>query len=284
MSYSQKWHHPKKLLNRQNPMNPNNLTRRAFVTHTTTMVAGTVVSAKFGSLNAQTASDQGPYQAMGTRAGEVTDTTAIVWTRLTAAPKRVAGTGLFPKGKRNGAKQQKPLSNDWVDQLEGACPGAPGRVQLRYGTCDDLSDATVTKAISAVAENDFICEFKLSGLKPGTTYFYKSEIPGTQKEADFRGKFETAPAVSALSNFRFCVMTCQDYSDRGHLDGHEIYPAMAACKPQFTCLTGDLVYYDKGDEIAESERLARYHWERMFSLPRLVDFNSNHSTYWLQDD
>ena len=84
----------------------------------------------------------------------------------------------------------------------------------------------------------------------------------------------------ALGNLRFCVMTCQDYADRGHPDGHEIYPSMASLKPQFTCLTGDLVYYDKdqGDAVAVTERLARYHWERMFSLPRLMEFNSNHAT------
>jgi alkaline phosphatase D len=45
-----------------------------------------------------------------------------------------------------------------------------------------------------------------------------------------------------------------------------------------------LVYYDSGDPDAVTERLARYHWERMFSLPRLVEFNRNHSTYWLKDD
>lgn len=83
---------------------------------------------------------------------------------------------------------------------------------------------------------------------------------------------------------RFCVMTCQGYPDRGHPDGHHIYPAMLAFKPQFTCLTGDLVYYDSDAPAAITEELARYHWERMFSLPRLIEFNRNHSTYWLKDD
>ncbi|MBJ7304127.1 MAG: alkaline phosphatase D family protein, partial [Gemmataceae bacterium] len=30
--------------------------------------------------------------------------------------------------------------------------------------------------------------------------------------------------------------------------------------------------------------LARYHWQRMFSLPRLIDFNRQVGTYWLKDD
>jgi alkaline phosphatase D len=157
-------------------------------------------------------------------------------------------------------------------------------VQLRYGTREDLSDAKVTEVASASAENDFICHFKLSGLKPGTIYHYASEIPGAPKETAFHGKFETAPAADVPGNLRFCVMTCQGYPDRGHPDGHGVYPAMLAVDPQFACLTGDLVYYDNDAPRAVTPRLARYHWERMFSLPRLREFTRNVATYWLKDD
>ncbi|MEN9574826.1 MAG: hypothetical protein RL514_2681 [Verrucomicrobiota bacterium] len=258
------------------------ITRRAFVAGSSAAVAGVIIVTR-GSEAAEAA---GPFQAMGTRAGEVTDSTAIVWTRLTVAPVRNNGGVVIPKRAKEERKRGKSESkvNVPVEQLEGACPGAPGRVQLRYGTREDLSDAKVTDVAMAAAENDFICEFKLTGLKPGTVYHYASEILGAQKEAAFRGKFDTAPAPDAPGNLRFCVMTCQGYPDRGHPDGHHIYPAMLALKPQFTCLTGDLVYYDSNEPIAVTERLARYHWERMFSLPRLVEFNRNHSTYWLKDD
>jgi alkaline phosphatase D len=79
-------------------------------------------------------------------------------------------------------------------------------------------------------------------------------------------------------------MTCQGYPDRGHPDGHHIYPAMLALRPQFTCLTGDLIYLDNDAPRAYTPRLARYHWERMFSLPRLFEFNRQCGTYWLKDD
>ena len=265
------------------------ITRRAFVARSSAAVAGTVIA----SHSIEAAGAAGPFQAMGTRAGEVTDTTALVWTRLTQhATRNNAGIVVPPrvKAKNKDATQPQPQRAKLTvpaEQLEGACPGAPGRVQLRYGTREDLSDAKVTDALAASAENDFICEFKLAGLKPGTVYHYVSEIPGAAgvpKETAFRGKFETAPVADAPGNLRFCVMTCQGYQDRGHPDGHAIYPAMLALAPQFTCLTGDLVYYDSNEPRAVTERLARYHWERMFSLPRLVEFNRNHSTYWLKDD
>jgi len=226
---------------------------------------------------------------MGTRCGEVTDTTAIVWTRLTATATRNKEGIVIPKRDKEEKKRGKSESNvtTSVDELEGACPGAPGRVQLRYGTREDLTDAKTTEIKSAAAEHDFICEFTLADLKPGTVYYYASDVvtlAGVSKESIFRGKFETALPANAPSNLRFCVMTCQGYPDRGHTDGHFIYPAMQSLNPNFTCLTGDLVYYDNDAPAAISERLARYHWERMFSLPRLIEFNRNQSTYWLKDD
>jgi alkaline phosphatase D len=79
-------------------------------------------------------------------------------------------------------------------------------------------------------------------------------------------------------------MTCQGYPDRGHPGGHPMYPAMQALSPQFACLTGDLVYYDNDEPRAVTPALARYHWERMFSLPRLRKFTRCMATYWLKDD
>lgn len=252
-------------------------------------MTGAAMSVNLDGCTVQAAATAGPYQAMGARAGEVSDTTAIVWTRLTAQPTRQQGGGassglVKSRNNRGGSESNAAVP---VDQLEGACPGAPGRVQLRYGTREDLSDAKVTELAVASSDNDFICKFKLGGLMPGTVYHYASEVPGAAgvpEQRIFRGKFETAPKADVPGNLCFCVMTCQGYHDRGHPDGHPVYPAMMALKPQFACLTGDLVYYDNDEPAAVTERLARYHWERMFSLPRLVEFNRNHSTYWLKDD
>ena len=270
-------------------MKPTPLNRRDFVARSSATVAGSFLLRGLGTEAQANAPVTGPYQAMGTRVGEVSDTTAIVWTRLTSKPSRYNEGRAIPLLSSDEPKQGKRAFTvtGLVDELEGACPGAPGRVQVRYGTKEDLSDAKVTDAMEATEANDFICQFELRDLQPGTVYHYVSEVlgpAGINKETTFRGRFETAVAPDAAGNFRFCVMTCQGYADRGHQDGHAIYPAMAALKPQFTCLTGDLVYYDKGDPDAVTERLARYHWERMFSLPRLMEFNRNHSTYWLKDD
>ena len=74
------------------------------------------------------ASAQETRQATGVKVGEVTDTSAIVWMRVTAKKERNK-EGTIRKGKVGD-----PLpDNVKVDELEGACPGAAGQVRLRWG-------------------------------------------------------------------------------------------------------------------------------------------------------
>ncbi|MEI2622981.1 MAG: PhoD-like phosphatase N-terminal domain-containing protein [Giesbergeria sp.] len=193
------------------------------------------------------------HQATGTRVGEVTDTSAIVWTRLTKNAQR-NNEGIVFAGKGN--RKKDPAVTVPVEQIEGACPGMAGSVQLRYGLKEDLSDATLTPWVEVTEATDFIHHFELSGLKPGATYFYASQTraaDGTE-HPEFRGKFCTAPEPHSPSQFNFCVMTCQGYQDRDHKDGHPIYPSMQALDPKFIVMTGDLVYYDSNAPRAATSR------------------------------
>ncbi|MEI7583548.1 alkaline phosphatase D family protein [Runella sp.] len=261
------------------------VTRRAFVKQTASIALGSSVLS--GIPLRIFDENKIIYQAMGTRVGEVTDTSAIIWTRLTSVPVR-NNKGVLIPGRMNDYPQgQLPVVTVPVEQLEGACPGVSGFVRVRYGVDENLKTAQTTEWVEVSESTDFIHHFTLEGLKSDTTYYYESEATTNKRKKGretFKGKFGTAPAADTPSNFRFCLMTCQGYPDRGHPDGHNIYPAMLALKPKFTCLTGDLVYYDNDMPRAFTERLARYHWERMFSLPRLMEFNRNVGTYWLKDD
>jgi alkaline phosphatase D len=221
---------------------------------------------------------------MGTKVGEVTDTSAIVWARLTAAPERNNhGT---PMEGTIGRKVPQTIPVP-VEALEGACPGAPGRIRVRYGAEKDLADAVATDWKNAAAANDFSRMFPLTGLRPATVYYYESETTGpdgSPRHGGFRGKFKTAPEPTAATDIRFCVMTCQAYHDRDHKDGHNIYPAMLGLDPSFVVFTGDNVYYDSEKPRAETMALARHHWQRMFSLPRQVELLRNVASYWEKDD
>lgn len=263
------------------------VSRRDFLKTTAGLAAGALVTSHTAPELAAATAAAAPHQATGTRIGEITPTSAIIWTRLTVAPNRRESGQDFFVNIREVPADQLPKPAGPVDELRGACPGTPGRVRLRYAPNENLTDAITTPWAEARAENDYIHHFTLRDLRPGTRYSYASETSnsgGAETTSVIRGSFETAPSSEAVADVNFCVMTCQGYPDRGHPDGHHIYPAMLALKPQFTCLTGDLVYYDNDAPRAFSPRLARYHWERMFSLPRLLEFNRQNGTYWLKDD
>jgi alkaline phosphatase D len=264
------------------------LSRRHFLSSSSQAAVGSLAVA--GGLLPGTiaaAAAEPARQSTGTRVGEVTGATAIVWTRLTAQPTRNNDGVVIPgrvaqRPNRIPAKVTVP-----VDQLEGACPGAAGQVRLRYGRKQDLSDARQTDWVDVSQADDFIHQFRLTGLEPDSVYYYESQTAGpggSPTHGNLRGQFETAPTAEKPSDFRFCMMTCQGYPDRGHPDGHAIYPAMQALKPKFTCMTGDLVYYDNDEPRAVTAELGRYHWQRMFSLPRLFEFMPSGATYWLKDD
>lgn len=256
---------------------PTYISRRHFLESTAVIALGLPLVGR--------AEEKGPQQAVGTRAGEVTDSTAIVWTRLTQSAARNAdGVKFHAKGKgRNAPPQEAPAD---VSQIEGACPGSEGRVRLRYGLAEDLSGAAATEWAEVTAASDFIHQFSLTGLKAGSLYFYASEAAseGDVVTSTVRGRFHTAPSATDRKPVKWCVMTCQGYHDRDHADGHPIYPSMMALNPEFIVMTGDLVYYDNDPPEATSAAIARVHWERMFSLPRIKAAMASTSTYWLKDD
>jgi alkaline phosphatase D len=120
---------------------PYKLNRRSFVVKSAVLAAGSVAAARWGKLTALAAGSE-THQATGIKVGEVTDTSAIIWTRLTASSLR-NNQGVVIKGKIDPNKPIKvtvPLT-----ELEGACPGAPGRVRVRYGTRESLSRSRFTK-------------------------------------------------------------------------------------------------------------------------------------------
>jgi alkaline phosphatase D len=218
-------------------------------------------------------------QATGVRVGEVSENSALVWMRLTAKASRKSD-GVPPK--------ETPLKNAEPDTLEGACPGAPGKVRLRYGVSEDLAGAKSTPWIEvSAATADFSHIFTLKDLQPATRYFFAaetSELDGTA-HAPLRGQFATAPKTDAPADVSFTVITGQMYKDLDDREGFKIYESMLALKPDFIVPTGDEVYYDNDvNPLAHTPALARHHWNRMYSLPKLVKFHLNVPAFFEKDD
>ncbi len=222
------------------------------------------------------------HQATGVKVGEVSHDSAIVWVRVTESMARNA-EGAVHRGRAKG-----PLPGDVaVRQLMHACPGTVGKARIRYGTKPDLSDAKATDWVRVTEETDFSHQFALTSLRPATTYYFSADTAGPDrsvKHAPLSGSFKTAPPPDAYGNVTFTVITGMAYKDVDHPDGFRIYPSMAKLEPDFIVPTGDTVYYDSEAPLANTPAVARYHWHRIYGMPRVIDFHRRVPGYWMKDD
>ena len=243
----------------------------------------------------------GPYQATGIKIGEVTDSSAIIWTRLTRHPERVglgapmpeilyrdSQTGVLiekPTGRRpDSAPVVKFPEDSTIDTIEGAVPGAPGKVRIMY-KIEGTSNWNATDWQAVDPKRDYTGQCRLTGLKPNAKYQLRVEaksIAGRKKGQIVDGRFRTAPPADQSEQVVFTVSTGQAYPDQDAPGGgFKIYSAMLKLDPSFFVHTGDIVYYDK---MAKTLSLARWHWARMYSLPTNIEFHRQVASYFIKDD
>ncbi|MHC4560989.1 MAG: alkaline phosphatase D family protein, partial [Planctomycetota bacterium] len=239
--------------------------------------------------------------ATGIKIGEVTDKSAILWTRLTRHPERVGLAAPMPeilyRDSRTGELIKKPKSgrpnlspvvkfpgDSTIQTIEGAVPGAPGKVRVFYKT-EEASDWNKTDWQSVDTKRDYTQQFKLTGLKPDAKYQVRVKAKaseGANKVQVVKGRFRTAPRADKPERVIFTVSTGQAYPDQDAPGGgFKIYPAMLKLDPSFFVHTGDILYYDK---LAKTISLARWHWARMYSLPTNVEFHRQVTSYFIKDD
>ncbi len=248
---------------------------------------------------AQADASAGPYLATGIKIGEVTSTEAIVWTRLTRSPMPVPLDAPMPviRYKNPDTGQLEEVSGErrnWtpvveypkgvtVDTIAGAAPGANGSVRVLYKP-EDAVDFSSTSWEKVDPEECFARQFKLENLKPATSYTLRVESRDeTSRGAGqtVEGRFRTAPLPTESASVSFAVSTGQEFAHKDRPDGFKIYPSMIAMNLDFFVHTGDIVYYDK---LAKNADLARWHWDRVYSLPTNVDFHRQTSSYFIKDD
>lgn len=237
-----------------------------------------------GAAAAQRAGDaaDGVFLASGVRVGEVGATSAVVWTRTTAEPQRRSGQEI------SGRPLVTLVPGVDVSTLEGAVPGAAGEVRVVVRQRVDDGEARVVDWQPTAADSDFTRQVRLDGLAAETRYVVTVEARPAAPEADATAletvTFRTAPGPDQRRPIRFAAMTCQYYGRRDRPDGFRIYPSMAAVRPDFYLSIGDNVYYDNESPRVTSVELARYHWQRMFTLPAIASFLRSVPGYWLKDD
>ncbi len=234
-----------------------------------------------------------PHQATGFKVGETTDTTAIVWTRLTHnadlnaadAPMVEFEYAADQKGtttKRKALTAVRYPDGMTVSDIRNGAPGTPGETRVLYKPTEQTQwSSTEWKAVDG--DRDFTRQFLLEGLLPATEYLVKVDsrsADGTAGE-ETHGKFVTAPPANQPGRVVFTVSTGQAYGDQDDPGGFKIYRAMLELEPHFFVHTGDIVYYDK---LAKTIELARYHWQRTYGLPSNVLFHKYVASYFIKDD
>lgn len=232
--------------------------------------------------NAQTKNVTNVYFTNGFKIGEVTDSSAVIWTRLCEADKPVAVTHV-----RKEAPFKSPIDFDDsmpVNEMDGAVVGSFGQVKVELLSGDSVIH-TNWEYVSAY--RDYTFKRKFTDLKPNMDY--SVTIQGRKKEGSpistVRGKFKTPPSANEAVPVLFTASTCQYFwSFDDSVRGFKIYDTMLELNPLFHCQTGDYVYYDKPGPMADNIELARHKWHAINSWPSLVDFNNSTPLYLQKDD
>jgi alkaline phosphatase D len=237
---------------------------------------------------------KGPYFATGIKICEVDTTSAIIWTRLTRSAARRGKDRPLPVVKykdpqtgaisenRRGRPDMDPVvefpQGSTIDTIEGAVPGAPGDVRVRYQSTGAASwQSTAWQPVDP--NRDFTAHFPLRGLKPATGYQLLVE---SRSGSTVRGKFRTAPVPHQPARVVFTVVTGTAYPHQDAPEGgYKIYAQMLKLDPSFFVHTGDILYYDA---LAKTQALARWHWHSMYSLPTNVEFHRQAASYFIKDD
>ncbi|NOR76640.1 MAG: hypothetical protein GQ525_15970, partial [Draconibacterium sp.] len=240
----------------------------------------------------------GPYFGTGIKIGEVTQTEAIVWVRLTKTAVRVGNDAPMPdvkyKDKKTGEMVERkgrpnvapvvtyPEGYD-VNNIQGAVPGSEGKARLKYKLKDE-QEWTELDWQNVKPNEAFTYQFELSNLTAGKEYellVEASPVESKQISASLEGKFKTATAIDVPSEVNFIVTTGTSYGDVDSETGYKIYPSSMKLDPEFFVHTGDIVYYDGMGKTAD---LARWHWDRMYSFQNNIDFHRQVTSYFIKDD
>ena len=191
---------------------------------------------------------KGPFFGNGFRNGWADQHSIVIWTRLTKTPELNRTGPQFLLPSTDASKLEKLTDKDQImqeqlpkgytlDQMEGACPGAPGQVKLSWFAKDSPVEVFETEWMAVDQQKDFTHQWKLKDLHSDSEYRVKILARATASSAvsdSIKGFFRTPPDENKTENLRFCIVTCHDYPRRDDpVNGHKIYASMLKLMPHF---------------------------------------------------
>jgi alkaline phosphatase/alkaline phosphatase D len=171
--------------------------------------------------------------------------------------------------------------------------GAPGVARFEVSTSPVFDDSFLTDWITAEAGSDFMIKEKVSGLEPGTRYYYRL-LYGEEENALVTGNtctFRTLDGPDVAREVSFAVVTGMNYYKfqvfLERPDKELGYPALETIlgmNPDFFVGTGDNIYYDAFPIPKVTQAELRDTWHMQFVQPRYISLFSQVPTYWEKDD
>ncbi|TWU55614.1 beta-propeller fold lactonase family protein [Rubripirellula reticaptiva] len=220
--------------------------------------------------------DRSLMLGQGTMAGETTESSVLLQTRLTF------GTEL---------------------NEQGDLPGSVGAACFEWSLSEDLKNAMRTEFQLASPERDFIVRQKLTNLRPDTLYHYRAIYGESQSDAKAGPScsFRTLPGGGVSRPVNFIVGSCMNYIKFMHGKagnaggpltattedkqlGFPAFAAMQSLRPEFFVGTGDIVYYDNPFRVSKTVEEMRRCWHEQFRFPRMIEFFQHVPAYWSKDD
>ncbi|MDO6604444.1 alkaline phosphatase D family protein [Arenibacter palladensis] len=221
--------------------------------------------------------------------GEVTQTSAILQTRLTATNK-------IPE---NGFDTAEAL-------LAFDIAGVEGTAKFEIADNPKFKNSEVSPWLQATPDRDFIIKYRINGLKADTQYYVRVHY-GPTTSLTKKGpvsEFSTLQSLDSEKPTSFVVTSCLNLgkfflggglqragSKSRAAEGEDRklgYPAlevMKNLKPAFWVQTGDTVYYDYPNKgIAKTLPELRSKWHRQMGMPRMERFLRHVPVYLMKDD
>ena len=154
------------------------------------------------------------------------------------------GEAFFPQGIASGDPRPESIVL-WARAFDPTATGDLD-VTLIVSKSESLADEIAEIALVATADNDHIVKVKVSGLEPGTRYFYRFVYEsGGERIGSRVARTKTAPAPDADVEVRVALASCQDFIGRYF----NSYAQMLAIADSLDLVlhVGDYIYETTGD-------------------------------------
>jgi alkaline phosphatase D len=160
------------------------------------------------------------------------------------------GVAFFPQSVASG--DPRPDGVILWTRVDDTDAGSGLRLTLDIATDEGFFNIVGSQTVVATAEHDHVIKLRVSGLGPGTVYYYRFIYERTAEEryTSRTGRTRTAPAEDADVTVRFAVTSCQDFIGRYY----NAYAKLAQLGDvDFVVHLGDYVYETTGDPNFQAE-------------------------------